>query len=372
MSGQTYDAVVIGGGFFGCSVATYVRRRMNRVLLVEREQELFSQASYSNQARIHNGYHYPRSLQTGYRSRVNFPVFIKDFPDCVVKDFTQLYCIAQPLGKVTPRQFEKFCNIIGAPWKPAAAEYTRLFNRRLVSSVYEVCEYAFNSNLLRDTLRHHLERDEVEIRLGTGVLAVDCRPESSVLQLSSGDEVHTDYLFNCTYAGLRHIPGLEDHCRTPLKQEITEMALIEPPAELAHVGVTVMCGPYFSMMPFPPRSLHTLSHVRYTPHSSWIDNGANPDGMAAPDPYQVLAANRGRSQAQHMLRDAARYLPVLRSAKIRDSLFAVKTLLVRNELDDGRPILVERSPTRPKVYSIMGGKLDNIYDVFIKLHADGI
>jgi hypothetical protein len=85
-----------------------------------------------------------------------------------------------------------------------------------------------------------------------------------------------------------------------------------------------------------------------------------------------LAANRGRSQAQQMLRDSARYLPILHSAKIRDSLFAVKTLLVRNELDDGRPILVERSPTRPKVYSIMGGKLDNIYDVFIKLHADGV
>jgi glycine/D-amino acid oxidase-like deaminating enzyme len=367
MGEPNYDALVVGGGFFGCSVASYLRQRMKKVMLVERSRELFSHASYANQARIHNGYHYPRSLQTGYRSRINFPVFIKEFPECVVSDFTKLYCIAGPHGKVTPRQFEKFCNVIGAPWKPAHSKYQNLFDRRLIKAVYEVTEFAFNSNVLRDILRRQLDRDEVEIRLGTGVESVECAPDRTVVHLSSGDEIQTKYLFNCTYAGLRQIPGMEEHCATKLKQEITEMALIEPPEELAAIGVTVMCGPYFSMMPFPARGLHSLSHVRYTPHSSWID-----DGHGAPDPYQVLAENRHRSRSQEILRDSARYLPLLGKAKLKDSLFAVKTLLVRNELDDGRPILVEQSPTNPKVYSIMGGKLDNIYDVFVRLQADGL
>src|SRR5271167_4848375 len=69
---QRWDVVVAGGGFFGCMVALDARTRFQRVLLVERETELLQRASYANQARVHNGYHYPRSLLTGLRSAVSF------------------------------------------------------------------------------------------------------------------------------------------------------------------------------------------------------------------------------------------------------------------------------------------------------------
>jgi glycine/D-amino acid oxidase-like deaminating enzyme len=357
----------VGGGFFGCSIAKYMKKRVSSVLLLEREPQLFMHASYANQARIHNGYHYPRSLQTAYRSRVNFPRFLQDFSDAVVKDFTALYCVADPLSNVTPKQFERFCDIIGAPWKPARAQHARLFDPRLIAAVYEVMEYAFNSDILREMLKVQLDDAGVEIRLQTSAVQAMCGKDSSTLSLSDGSEVETTYLFNCTYAGLKQVPGLKEHCHTELKQEITEMALIEPPEELNALAVTVMCGPFFSMVPFPPRGLNTLSHVRYTPRASWIDSGEG-----APDPYVLLAECQKTSKAELMLRDAARYLPVLRKARIRDSLFEVKTLLMRNEVNDGRPILVERSGTAPNVYSIMGGKIDNIYDVYAKLGADGL
>jgi glycine/D-amino acid oxidase-like deaminating enzyme len=367
MSAKQYDAVVVGGGFFGCCVAVYLKKRMKKVLLVERERELFRRASYNNQARVHNGYHYPRSLQTAYRSHVNFSRFVHDFSGSVVSDFTKLYCIAGPMSKVTPPQFERFCNIIGAPWKPARRSYVSLFDPHLIASVYEVQEYAFDSNVLRDILRGKLDAVGVEVVLSTSVEGVDCGPAESTIRLSTGANVSASYLFNCTYANLKQIPGMEVHCLTQLKQEITEMALIEPPSELSQLGITVMCGPFFSVMPFPPRSLHTLSHVRYTPHASWIDSGAG-----SPSPYEMLDANRSTLRAEAMLRDAARYLPLLKRSRIRDSLFEVKTLLVRNEIDDGRPILIEQSTASPRVYSIMGGKLDNIYDVYQRLSEDGL
>src|SRR5258708_8709737 len=156
MSQARYDAVVVGGGFFGCSIAHYLKREGNAVLLVEREDQLFRRASYANQARIHNGYHYPRSLHTAYRSRVNFQSFIEDFPECVVDSFTKLYCVSRSRSQVSARQFERFCRIIGAPLKPARARYVKLFNPRLIESVYEVTEYAFDSRILRDIMRRNL------------------------------------------------------------------------------------------------------------------------------------------------------------------------------------------------------------------------
>ena len=69
----SYDAVIIGGGFYGAAIAIYLvkQRGFRRVALVEREAALLMRASYNNQARVHNGYHYPRSFTTAYRSRVN-------------------------------------------------------------------------------------------------------------------------------------------------------------------------------------------------------------------------------------------------------------------------------------------------------------
>ena len=51
------------------------------------------------------------------------------------------------------------------------------------------------------------------------------------------------------------------------------------------------------------------------------------------------------------------------------SLFDIKTVLARNEEDDGRPILVEQSHEIPRVFSILGSKIDNIYDVRKFLHG---
>lgn len=360
-----YDAAVVGGGFFGCSIACHLARRMKSVVLFEQGEGLFGRASYANQARIHNGYHYPRSLNTAYRSHANFATFVQDYREAVVSDFTKLYCVSRHDSKVTPRQFERFCDIIGAPWKPARQEHVRLFDKRLIEAVYEVTEYAFNSTILRQIAERQLALAGVEVRTATSVESVETDGRTARIHLAGGGEEQSRYVFNCAYAGMKYIPGLSEHCRTAIKVELTEMALITPPPELADVGVTVMCGPFFSVMPFPPRGLHTLSHVRYTPHCSWVESDAS-----AMDPRRAVGSYAGGSRSRYMLNDSQRYLPGLAKAKIVDSLWETKAILLRNELDDGRPILMERSETAPNVYSIMGGKLDNIYDVIQRLSAE--
>jgi len=63
----------------------------------------------------------------------------------------------------------------------------------------------------------------------------------------------------------------------------------------------------------------------------------------------------------------ATYLPALAEAHHVDSLFEVKTVLVKNDEDDGRPILFV-----PGCYAVPGGKIDNIYDVLEKLSMEDI
>lgn len=66
-----------------------------------------------------------------------------------------------------------------------------------------------------------------------------------------------------------------------------------------------------------------------------------------------------------------RYLPALSRLQWHESLYEVKTVLLRNETDDGRPILLHRNTVHPNYMTVLGGKLDNVYDLFEALIALG-
>lgn len=370
MSETDFDAVVIGGGFYGCAIAIYLakNRGFERVLVVEREASLLKRASYNNQARVHNGYHYPRSFTTAFRSRLNLPKFVQDWPEAINQEFTKLYAISRRNSKVTAKQFVRFCADIGAEVHAPDPEMRKLFDSRLIEQVYLVKEYAFNSDLVAKKALSELQDLGVNLLLKTEVESISkaVNGELGVIFKSKDgnfSSVSSRYIFNCSYSGINQLKGDFPGIRTELKQEITEMALMDMPAPLKGLGITVMDGPFFSLMPFPARNLHTLSHVRYTPHLQWADE----PGIS---PYGKLNDYRRVSQVDRMVRDVSRYLPSLSTAQYVESLFEVKTILMKNESDDGRPILFEKYEDLPKCFSILGGKIDNIYDVLEKLDAE--
>lgn len=357
------DVVVIGGGFYGCAIAVHLARqhKARRILLVEREAALLKRASYNNQARVHNGYHYPRNFATAFRSRVNLPHFVRDWSAAICKDFTTIYAIARQNSRVTARQFQRFCAEIGVGLEPVDKSLRQLFEPRLVEEVFLAQEYVFNADELARCMTQELSACGVEVRLETTAGKILPAEDNRLQVTLSGERrdaatVTSRFVFNCTYCGLNQLGGAFPGSATQLKQEIAEMALLQLPPVLSGLGITVMDGPFFSLMPFPARSLHTLSHVRYTPHLNWQDEPSL-------DPYAKLRDYARDSRASRMLRDTARFIPAISEACYVDSLFEVKTVLVKNEGNDGRPILFESHAELPGCYSVLGGKIDNIYDV---------
>src|SRR5437763_9070044 len=269
-------AVVIGGGFFGCSLALTLRERGERVTLLEREGDLLLRASANNQARIHGGYHYPRSILTGLRSRVNYPRFAAEFARCIDSSFRHYYAVARRQSHVTARQFEAFCRRIGARLSPAPAEVRAWFDAELIEKVYEVEERAFDAGLLRAAMRERLQQARVDVQLATRALR------------AAPGELHTDrgvlparWIFNCTYSSVNQLLAASGVRCVALRHELAKVALVEPPPALRGCAVNVMCGPIFSMMPFLSQRLFSLTHVRYTPHCAWEERGA-PAGPPPP------------------------------------------------------------------------------------------
>ncbi len=363
---ESCDALIIGGGFYGLVLAEHLARRFDNVVLCEREADLMQRASYHNQARSHNGYHYPRSLLTALRSRVNFPRFVEEFRPAIEDHFQQVYAVSRQMSKVSAEQFFRCMRRINAPIQPAPVAIRKLFAPGHVEEVFLVREAAFNAVTIKQLMFERVQQAGVDVRLRTAVTAIEPTSDDRVSVLVAGPdgehEILAQEVFCCAYAQLNQPTAATGVPPVPLKHELTEMALVEMPAELAGLGVTVMDGPFFSCMPFPARGLHSLSHVRYTPHAHWSDSPGSPAA------YDVFAAAPKQSAYPHMIRDAARYLPALAKCRYRESLWEVKTLLPRSEVDDSRPILFKPNFAGLAHYHlVMGGKLDNVYDVLNRI-----
>ncbi|PCD75783.1 FAD-dependent oxidoreductase [Pseudothioclava arenosa] len=358
------DYLVAGGGFYGCCLALFLRSLGARVLLIERSDGLLTRASQVNQARIHTGFHYPRSALTAVRSKLLSRQFARDFPDAVVDDFRMLYAVARHGSKVSASRFLRFYQEMGAPITPVRPEDARLFEDEMIEAVFECQEAAFDWSKLARHLETRLDAAGIELRFGTTVERYQDGPEGVLAQLSDGSEISARYGFNVTYAEINALLRRSGLRPAMLRHQVTELVLIRPPPGMNGAAVTVMDGPFFSSMPYPARGCYSLTHVRYTPQLSWMD------ADAPVSPYDALAAAAKPSKSRFMINDCARYMPCISEAEVVDSLFEVKTLLVQSEVDDGRPILFHRAGPQARVISIMGGKIDNIYDLFDLLRRE--
>ncbi|ELR97350.1 FAD-dependent oxidoreductase [Gloeocapsa sp. PCC 73106] len=366
-----YNVVIIGGGFYGCNIAIYLKNYFKRVLILEKEKLLLTRSSANNQARVHKGYHYPRSILTAYSSRLNFTKFVKDYQNCIVSNFNNYYAISKKFSKVNTRQFKNFCQRVALPLTSTELSIEKLFNFNLIEAVFKTEEYVFDIEKLTTNIKEQLEQKDIKVQLNAEVTNVKQKPgigNNSLLEVTYIQEdnqessIVSDYVFNCSYSALNTILARSQLPTIPLKHELTEMALIKVPEPLNQVGITVVCGPFFSLMPFPSRHLHTLSHVRYTPHCYWLDR----PNLTYPTP-EIYQQRQYQSNYHYMIQDAARYLPILKDCSYLESLWEIKTVLPQSELNDSRPILFQQNLKLPNLISILGGKIDNIYDILDEL-----
>lgn len=362
---KKYDTVIIGGGFYGMRIAQFLVESLGqkKVLIIEKESDTMQRASYNNQARVHNGYHYPRSVLTALRSRVNLPIFSKEYEDAIVTDFDKYYGIAKTFSKVSAKQFQRFFERIEAEVTPAP-EAMQYFDKRLIEEVFLVKEYAFNSKKIRESLINRLSRLDVDINTKEEVKTIN-KTNNGIRVITDKANYETNFVLNTGYSSINVINKASKLPVLPLKHELTEMCLVTMPPRLANKAFTIMCGPFFSLMPFPDKNSYTMSHVRYTPHQEWRDE----DGVKNLD--KMFDKKKITSKFPLMHADIKRYMPDAANITYNDeSLWEFKTVLTASEDDDSRPILYKADYGGIKNYvCIMGGKIDNIYDVFRELEG---
>lgn len=168
---RVYDRVIIGSGIYGMYAAKLIADKGKKALIVECDARPFSRASFVNQARVHNGYHYPRSYSTAIKSARYYEKFCRDFDFAINRRFRKVYAISSKYSLTTGDQFQKFCARAGIPCKPLDSD--KYFHRPMVEASFETLEYGFDAGKICERLEKDLrESGSVDFAFGARVVRV--------------------------------------------------------------------------------------------------------------------------------------------------------------------------------------------------------
>lgn len=365
-----YDKIIIGAGLYGLYAALFCGQRGQNILVLECDQVPFGRATYINQARVHQGYHYPRSLSTALKSAGYFERFHKDYSFCINKEFQKIYATSSEYSWSNGEQFRKFCQAAGIPCEELHPE--KFFKDRMCDGAFLTKEYTYDANILRDFFLDKLSKLKgVEIQYGVSVKKIAKLQDVYELETGSGVKYRTEFLLNATYASTNQILNMLGYEKFGIKYELCEIILCEVNDKLEKYGFTVMDGPFFSIMPFGKTGLHSLTSVTFTPHATSYEEvpafACQTESKGYCSTAHLGNCNeciaRPRTAFPYMANLARKYLREEYQFIYKKSLFSMKPILMSSEIDDSRPTVIRTYSRKPTCVSVLSGKINTVYDL---------
>lgn len=367
---MNYDKIIIGAGLYGLYSADFCGQKGEKILVLEYDTAPFKRATYINQARVHMGYHYPRSFSTAIKSAHYFERFMNDYDFCVLKDFKKIYATSSSFSWTNAEQFSKFCEAAGIQCDEISID--KYFNKGMCDGAFLTKEYTYDANILK---KYFMERiasySNVDIKFGVQISSIQEFKTSFEVTLQSGEKYQTDFLLNATYASTNQITKMLGYDPFKIKYELCEIILCKVNENLRDVGITVMDGPFFSIMPFGKTGYHSLTSVTFTPHLTSYDTlptfecQTKSNGFCSKN--QLGNCNecpaKPASAWTYMSNMAKKYLKEEYAFEYSHSLFSMKPILKASEIDDSRPTVIKQFTDRPAFISVLSGKINTVYDL---------
>lgn len=365
-----YDKIIIGAGLYGLYSAELCGRNQQTVLVLECDPTPFRRATYINQARVHQGYHYPRSLSTAIKSAGYFRRFNEEFGFCVNREFEKIYATSAEYSWSNAKQFKSFCEAANIPC--TELHPGQFFKNGACDGAFKTREYTYDATILRDYYMEKLEKmPNVDIKFGVSISKIERHSDCYEIRMNDGASFTTPFLLNATYASTNQISKMIGFEPFKIKYELCEIIICRVNDELDKYGFTVMDGPFFSIMPFGKTGYHSLTSVTFTPHSTSYDQTPtfdcqkNSNGYCSPSFLGNCndCPAKPKSAFPYMANLARKYLKDEYVFTYDHSLFSMKPILMSSEVDDSRPTVIRQFSKKPTYVSVLSGKINTVYDL---------
>lgn len=365
---MAYDKIIIGAGLYGLYSALFCGKKGEKVLVLECDDEPFGRATYINQARVHMGYHYPRSLSTALKSKKYFDKFYKEFGYSFLTSFDQIYATSSHYSWTSGSEFKLFCS--NANIKCEEIGVSKFFNEGYCDGAFLTEEYTYDAKVICERMILGISKlDNVDIIYGFRINSIEKRGDFYVI--NNDERFATHFLLNATYASVNQILSLLGFEKFKIKYELCEIILCRVSENLKNYGLTVMDGPFFSVMPFGKTGYHSLTSVCFTPHTTCYDDLPSFPCQSKSNGYcsKMHLGNcnncpsKPKSAWGTMYKLFKKYVKNEYDIEYVKSLFSMKPILRASEIDDSRPTVIKVFSKHPTFISVLSGKINTVYDL---------
>jgi hypothetical protein len=330
------NILVIGGGIFGAVISLVLSEdRNNHVTLVEQTDDILNKASKCNHNRLHFGFHYPRSIETANQSLTGMISFFVNFKEAINTSFDNYYLIEKN-GKVTSDQFIRFCDEINVAYKE---EWPKIdINKTNLSLSLLTQEPVFDYGIIKNILKQKLTDSKVHAIFNTQIK-------------SKNDCEKYDVVINTTYANLNDINDIFATPQIKLKLQDVVIPILE--IDMQPIGLTVMDGPYCSLMPMGfEKNKFLLYHVKESVLNEQIG--------------EKYIASYNNFSYQKILDESKKYYPFLKNARYVDHYRTIRALPINNN-DERLSVHMMHDITDKKIINIISGKISTCWSTAYEL-----
>ena len=199
-----YDKIIIGAGLYGLYSALYCGKNNEEILVIEKDSEAFKRATYINQARVHMGYHYPRSYSTAIKSAKYFDRFNEDYAFCIFNEFDQIYATSTMFSWTDAKQFKKFCDNTDITCEELAV--SKYFKDGMCDGAFLTKEYTYDAQILKEYFLTEIRKlSNVKILYNADIDKIKKQENRYEIQLENGEIYESGFILNSTYAGVNQI-----------------------------------------------------------------------------------------------------------------------------------------------------------------------
>lgn len=368
---QYFCKIIIGAGLYGLYSALFCGRKGQSILVLECDATPFRRATYINQARVHQGYHYPRSISTAMKSAGYFERFNKDYGFCINGEFEKIYATSSEYSWSNGEQFKKFCKAANIPCEELNPG--QFFKPGMCDGAFLTREYTYDASILKNHMLEQLKPlKNVVIKYGADITKIEKSHDAYMIyDARDGAEYRSSFVLNATYAGTNQILDMAGYDKFGIKYELCEIILCNVNEKLKKYGFTVMDGPFFSIMPFGKTGIHSLTSVTFTPHTTSYDSvpafSCQERSGGFCSTFRLGNCNdcpaKPRTAFPYMAKLARKYLRDEFEFQYKDSLFSMKPILMSSEIDDSRPTVVRTYSKKPTFVGVLSGKINTVYDL---------
>ena len=313
---------ILGAGWYGCHLAEALIDAGHYVTIFESRDDLFRGASGNNPARLHLGFHYPRSRITRALCQEHHQAFMDKYGGITHGVPVNIYAIAEDDSFL---DFGTYKQVLQNELEFIEIHDPGEFGLKNVEGALLTGERHILVDWARSYFKEHLD---TKIVYGVG------RPQ---------DFPDYDLVLDCTFCS--------NDCAGVDRYEPCLVVLLKGPVERA---VTIMDGPFPSLYPWNENlGLSSLSSAKYTPFSKSMKEWGE-----AVEFLKTIKKKELIQRGHEMLLSMAKFYPsIIQQYTVQDYRLSIRAM--PKSAADTR--FVEVVKVDDKLYRVRAGKIDAVF-----------